>query len=434
MYSLKKKITRSLVINMLVVMSGLLVTMYFSMQQLLQDYVLTRLEHDTESLVTVIYQDQKQQWHVDPTKMSTIYNRVKSSHYYRLTVGDQTLTSRSVFDTEFPISEKDLASPGHYLADGPGQEVWLVRYQQVNKNNQLINIWVAENIMPLRQQLLHYSAYAIILILIATTMLIYLQRRTLERSFHIFEVLRQNIASVRHKEMDKIGVQVPREIIPLVNEIEILVEQLRNRINRSRHAISNLAHELKRPLQLLSQQQESSADEEQLKPLHDIRAILERELKRAKISGSQGLGGSFNIDQELPFMIEVLAKIYPPIDIHFENSENISSLDLDRDDMLELIGNLLDNACKFASQRVNFQITGTEQGVKLIVDDDGKGIEKDEMEKIKKRGVRLDETREGHGLGLGICWDIVNSYHGNLLFFASPMGGLQVCVEIPLQT
>lgn len=434
MYSLKKKITRSLVVNMMLVMSGLLMMMYFSMQQLLQDYVLTRLQDDTESLVSVIYQDQAQHWRVNPTQMSTIYSRVKSGHYYRLTAGSQTITSRSLFDAEFPMSDGPLASPGHYLADGPGEEIWLIRYQQVNKNDQLVEIWIAENIAPVQQQLFRYTTYAIILILITMTMLIYLQRRTLEKSFYIFEVLRQNLASVRHKEMDKIGMKVPWEIMPLVNEIEVLVEQLRNRINRTRHAIGNLAHELKRPIQLLSLQQESGDNKEQSKPLLDIREILEREMKRAKISGSRSIGGTFNIDEELPFMIEILAKIYPLIHIGFDNSEKIPTLDLDRDDMLELIGNLLDNACKFASQKVRFQITATEQGIKLFFDDDGKGIEKDEMEKIKKRGVRLDETREGYGLGLGICWDIVNSYHGDLLFTASPMGGLQVCVEIPLKT
>lgn len=434
MYSLKKKITRSLVVNMMLVMSGLLMMMYFSMQQLLQDYVLTRLQDDTESLVSIIYQDQEQHWQVNPTQISTIYNRVRSGHYYRLTVGNQTITSRSLFDAEFPMSDSRLASPGHYLANGPGEEVWLIRYQQVNKNDQLVGIWIAENIAPVQQQLIRYTTYAIILILITTTMLIYLQRRTLEKSFYIFEVLRQNLASVRHKEMDKIGMKVPWEIMPLVNEIEVLVEQLRNRINRTRHAIGNLAHELKRPIQLLSLQQESSNNKEQSKPLLDIREILEREMKRAKISGSRSIGGSFNIDEELPFMTEILAKIYPLIHIDFDNSEKISTLDLDRDDMLELIGNLLDNACKFASQKVRFQITGTEQGIKLNFDDDGKGIEKDEMDKIKKRGVRLDETREGHGLGLDICWDIVNSYRGDLLFTASPMGGLRVCALLPLKT
>ena len=89
-------------------------------------------------------------------------------------------------------------------------------------------------------------------------MLIVLQRRTLQNSFAVFEILRQNIASVRHKEMEKIGISLPAEVIPLINEIEILVDQLRNRISRNRHAIGNLAHELKRPLQLLSLQLENS--------------------------------------------------------------------------------------------------------------------------------------------------------------------------------
>ncbi len=419
---------------MIAVMLGLLVILYFSMQQILQDYILTRLRADTESLVSVAQLDQNKTWSVNPTQMSTVYDRVKSGHYYRLSTERQTITSRSLFDVVMPMPSSPLVKSGHYLAQGPGHEVWLVRYQQVNKNSQLVNIWIAENITPLRQQLIRYSAYAVILLLITTSILIYLQRRTLERSFRIFEDLRQNLSSVRHREIEKTGLQVPWEIMPLVNEIEILVDQLRNRINRTRHAIGNLAHELKRPIQLLSLQQELDGSSDQIKPLLEIRAILERELKRAKISGSQGAGGTFNINEELPYMINILAKIYPLIEIKFENTESIQTLDLDRDDMLELTGNILDNACKFASHLVRLQIVTIEQSIKLIFDDDGRGIEQTDIEAVKKRGVRLDESHEGHGLGLSICRDIIKSYYGDMSFTSSPMGGLRVSVTIPLKS
>ncbi|MDH3221907.1 MAG: sensor histidine kinase, partial [Gammaproteobacteria bacterium] len=103
MYSLKNRLTRNLIINLVIVMTVLLVIMYFSMQQLLQGYTLTRLQHDAESLISVIERDQDQRWRVDPTRMSTVYDRVKSGHYYQVNFDNQEIRSRSLFDEHFPL-------------------------------------------------------------------------------------------------------------------------------------------------------------------------------------------------------------------------------------------------------------------------------------------------------------------------------------------
>ncbi len=432
MYSLKNKITRNLTINMVIVMSGLSIIMYFSMQQLLQDYVLTRLQDDAESLISVVQQDQEQQWQVLPGRMSTVYDRVRSGHYYQVSIGSQVIVSRSLFDAEFPMMDKDSGISGHYLVQGSGQEGWLVWFQQVRKNGQVIEIRVAEDIKPVEKQLIQYTAYAFALVFMVTTILVYLQQRTLYTSFSIFEWLRQNLSSIRHKEIDQSGMQIPREIVPLVNEIEKLVEQLRSRIERTRRAIGNLSHELKRPIQLLSLQQENEDSSERSKPLEEIKKIVERELKRAKISGSPRVGGDFNLAEEIQYMIEIMRKIYPLIQVRLECHNLIETLELDRDDMLELIGNLLDNACKFASGKATLKIDVVEHMLKLIFEDDGEGLNIEQMEQVKQRGVRLDETVEGHGLGMGICRDILDNYRGKMSFSESRLGGLKVYVEIPL--
>jgi signal transduction histidine kinase len=432
MYSLKNRITRNLTINMIVVMSALLIIMYFFMQQLLQDYILTRLVADAESLISAVEQDPSQRWQVIPGRMSAVYDRVRSGHYYQLSAGDQNILSRSLFDTDFPSTGRDPDFTGHYLAQGAETETWLVWVQQVHNNGQAIKIWVAEDIEPIQKKLRQYTAYALALVLLVTIVLIYLQQRTLLKSFYIFEWLRQNLSSIGYGEAEKSGMHIPREITPLVSEIEKLVDHLRQRIERTRHAIGNLAHELKRPIQLLSMQQENQKSKSQLEPLEEIKRILERELKRAKISGSSKAGGSINITEEMQFMIEVMRKIYPRIQVQLVCKDLARALHIDRDDMLELIGNLLDNACKFAVTKVILKITVSEQKLTLIFEDDGKGLAIEQVEQIKKRGVRLDETIAGHGLGLGICKDIIDTYHGNLSFSDSATGGLMVVVEIPL--
>jgi signal transduction histidine kinase len=430
MYSLRSRITRNLTINMIVVMSALLIVMYFFMQQLLQDYILTGLRHDAESLISVLEKNATDGWRVRPGSMSTVYDRVKSGHYYQIKVDNQQITSRSLFDADFPEIVKDSALLDHYLAPGPGTETWLLWVQQVHKNGQNIEIQIAEDIEPIRQKLLGYTILALALVLVVTGILIYLQQRTISRSFFIFEWLRQNLSSVRHRETLKSGLEIPNEIAPLVSEIEKLVDHLHQRIDRTRNAIGNMAHELKRPIQLLALQQKD--ENGRVKPLEEIQKIIERELKRAKISGSSNAKGDLNLADEMPFLITVMQKIYPHIELELIVEHQLKTRELDRDDFFELTGNLLDNACKFANSRALLSLAGDDRKLTLIVEDDGKGLDISQVEEIQQRGTRLDETVEGHGLGLGICRDILDSYRGEIIFSESELGGLKVSVEIPL--
>jgi len=432
MYSLKKRIARNLSLNLLAVMSGLLIAMYLFAQQLLHDYILTHLQHDAESLASVIYQDPAQGWRIDPGRMSTIYNRVRSGHYYYVAIDGQVIISRSLFDADFPGIHDNHPSNTDYLADGPGGERWMIWHQQVTKSDQAVGIWIAEDIAPFQDQLLRYSIIIVGLIVVVAAVLFYLQQRTLRRAFEVFDWLRMNLAAIKQKETERSGVSMPLEIVPLVTEIEKLVEHLSHRILRTRNAMGNLAHELKRPLQLLSIQQESDQGTDMQDTLGDIGNILERELRRARISGSSGVGGVFNIAQETDSMADVLRKIYADISLEVELNSQIGTSGLDRDDMLELVGNLLDNACKFARSRARLTIGSADSRLELVFEDDGPGLDPDQLQQLNRRGQRLDESVAGHGLGLGICRDILDYYHGELAFRKSDLGGLSVIAKIPL--
>ncbi|MCP4391140.1 MAG: sensor histidine kinase [Gammaproteobacteria bacterium] len=432
MYSLKKKITRNLTLNLLTVMIGLLIAFYFFTQQLLHDYILTHLQHDAESLASVIYQDETQQWKVDPGRMSTVYKRVRSGYYYYVEIDQHVIISRSLFDAEFPGVDDNHPSGSDYLVDGPGDERWIIWHQSLTRNDQPIRIWIAEDIAPLRNQLLQYSAFIVGIIVVAVVLLFYLQQRTLRQAFGVFDWLGTNLKTIRQKETERSSVSMPLEVAPLVTEIEKLVEHLSHRTVRTRNAIGNLAHELKRPLQLLSIQQESGQGAEMQNTLGEIRNILERELRRARISGSTGAVSAFHAGEETGYMIDVLQKIYPDIDIEIEYESQVETRGLDRDDMLELVGNLLDNACKFARSSVRLTLGTIDGRLRLAFDDDGQGLEPVQLQQLNRRGQRLDERVAGHGLGLGICRDILDYYRGDISFAKSGLGGLCVMVEIPL--
>lgn len=431
MYSLKKTLTRNLLLNLLLVMLGLLVIVYFSMQQVLTNYILTRLQHDADSLISALEQGRDGQWQVEPTQLSTVYDRVRSGHYYRIQIDQQRITSRSLFDSEFPQQEI-TQSPSHYTALGPAAETWLIWQQQVSKRGHTISIWIAEDISPFERHMIIYTSYALLLILALSALLILLQQRTLDKSFRVFESLRRNMAQIRLQQLGDSGIDPPLEIMPLVDEIERLVQQLQSRIQRTRHSISNLAHELKRPIQLLTIQQEQHA--ELSEPLEQIRSIVDRELRRARISGSQSSAVEFNPGEELRHLAQVMKAMYPTINIDISAPGHNGAVRLDRDDMLELIGNILDNSCKYAKRQVNVHIDIDAQQLSMTFEDDGSGLEQAQIEQIRQRGVRLDETRAGHGIGLSLCQDIVDSYQGEIRYSRAELGGLRVTLHIPYFT
>jgi len=434
MYSLKKRLNKSLIINMILVMVVMLFTLNIFIQQLVTEQVLTRLQHDAESLVSIIQQDSDNNWTVNPAQISTVYNRVFSGHYYMVKTPQGIVRSRSLFDFEASISDIEDGQSVSYQVKGAGEETWLIWQQIIHKNNLPFQVWVAEDIAPFQQQLTYFSLIIILLVVTASAALIYLQQRILHKAFKIFDELRSSLQSIRQGETEQSVSSVPIEISPLVKEIEMLVEQLRQRIQRTRNAIGNLAHEIKRPLQILSLHLESGEDKQSAtQSFKDIQTIVDRELRRAKISGSNVVGGTFRINEELPYLLEVLNRIYPAINMQENYQGDLKEVNLDRDDMMELTGNLLDNACKFAHSSIKLDINREQSGLTISVEDNGPGVDPALFEKITGKGLRLDETVQGHGLGLSICTDIIDSYKGKLNFSQSTLGGLKVEAFIPLK-
>ena len=416
------------------VMLVLLLAMSFAIQRLVSDYAFTRLQHDAESIINVLQQDTSSLWGINPSHLSSVYDRVRSGHYFVIKVGTEVIRSRSLFDLETPevqlFADKEHSPTETLTQQGPGDEVWLIYQRQVEKNGQPIAIWVAEDIHPVRQQLLTYSVYTVLLIVVLALLQFYAQQSLLNRAFAVFDRVREHIKSIHQKttlpELDR----VPEEIKPLVTEIDRLVDHQQKRIERTRNAISNLAHEIKRPLQVLSLQTEDSASNQQA--VAQIQLIIDRELKRAKISGVGHSGGIFDASQDWPFLLDMMKRLYPDVTVNMNDLSNQPDINFDRVDMLELLGNLLDNACKFAQQVVTVELIANEREMTLIFDDDGPGVKTEALDKITQRGYRLDESKSGHGLGLTICADIVEIYHGKIVFKKSDLGGLRVCVRLPV--
>lgn len=435
MYSLKAYLTRNLLITLTCAMALLLYLLFQGIQILTQDFVASRLQHDADSLISALEPQADGTWSLSTDRLPNVYHRVNSGHYFAINIGEQLLRSRSLFDhivslPNLKIGEQQQAT--QYV----GQEHWLMLSQTIVKNGQTITLWVTEDISSLEQTQLRFLGFAAVVVLLTIMILLFAQHLLLKRGFKPLEQMPDAIRQLRLQGQEIDTQHTPTEISPLIEEIERLMNQLGQRVQRSRNALGNLAHEMKRPLQGLQSYLDSLAPEQRRegsKVLADLHHIIERELKRTKIVGLSTPGRFTVLNDDLPPLIQVMQRIYPErkIDYRFDKALVIP---FDRDDLLELLGNLLDNACKHARRQIQLCIeqTNTSNRSYLIeVSDDGEGVSDCDLTVITGRGIRLDESVQGHGLGLSICKDIVESYQGELSFTHSTLGGLKVSVILP---
>lgn len=435
MASLQNELKLKLLVTLLLVMSGLLFLVDRGVQKLTEDYILTRLQHDAESVISAL-DIQQQDWQIQPGKVTTIYQRVNSGHYYVVFNDTIELRSRSLWDYSPSLTELTTGATLIQRSAGLEGQEWLSFSQGISLSNQPATIWVAEDITSLNTDIFYYRLWAMGLLLFALCILMLVQHRVLTRTFSRLTPLRAMIRELRFGSADFQSLDIPIEIQPLVDEINRLLEQLEKRVARSRNAVGNLAHDLKLPLQSLQSATEQLPESLQKVPqqaLQELRYKIERELKRARIVGVSSPGRQTVLDNELPPLVEVLQRLYPSCMISYIAPDN-AVLPQDRDDILELLGNLLDNACKHAGGHVQLKIEFESNNWEIYVSDDGPGIGTEMSQRILQRGVRLDESAEGHGLGLAICKDIVDSYGGSLALQLNSPQGLCVHISLPDQT
>jgi len=266
-----------------------------------------------------------------------------------------------------------------------------------------------------------------------------IQGLIVQRSLRSLAAIKQEIQALSIGEIKSLSKQVPSELQPLVNKVNKLLQLLSKQLKRSRNSTGNLAHSLKHPLYLLMQLAES--DDMQLPPAvrdellintQRINQLMESELKRARLVGSFVVGQLFSPHKELPGLVDVLERVYhdKKLCIEYDIMPDIKFA-ADRNDMLELFGNLLDNACKWSSEKVYCTVF-KDSSIHIKIEDDGSGCDEKQLYFLTQRGVRIDETTTGTGLGLSIVKDIVELYSGEIHFAQSKYGGLLVSISLPI--
>nr|WP_243433195.1 sensor histidine kinase [Pseudomonas sp. 58(2021)] len=401
----------------------------------LQRYLEAGLRNDSESLLVALVRG-PQGLQLDERHLSPAYQRPFSGHYFRIDFADSHWRSRSLWDQDLPL----LPQPGLHsnLQLGPDGQQLLVLRSDYRRLGQSISISVAQDYTPVRESFQRMRQIGLGLGLAGLLLILILQRLTVHRALRPLEKAREQIAQLQQGQRSQLDEQVPAELEPLVAQINHLLAHTEDSLKRSRNALGNLGHALKTPLAVLL----SLASNEKLDAHPELRKILKeqleqvqqrlnRELNRARLSGDALPGALFDCDTELPGLLATLNMIHGE---HLALSYVAPSglqLPWDREDLLELLGNLLDNACKWADAEVRLSVVETAEGFALSVEDDGPGIPEAQRAQVFSRGTRLDEQTDGHGLGLGIVRDIVETWGGVLVLGESEWGGLKVEIQLP---
>lgn len=261
--------------------------------------------------------------------------------------------------------------------------------------------------------------------------------------------LRDRVVAVREGRVDRVDGVYPREIQPLATELNSLIEHNKDIVDRAQTHVSNLAHALKTPIAVLKN--ESAADTGsggQSSPLAEIvtrqtgimHNQVEHHLNRARAAArGKSIGVSADVRETLGSLARTLPRIYRSKDIDLVlNIEGDAAGELffrgERRDLDDMVGNLMDNACKWCAGVVSVRayILVPDDGLLAItVEDDGAGLEPQDYAQALKRGERLDEATPGTGFGLSIVDDLARAYKGTLSMSRSELGGLKATLTLP---
>lgn len=254
------------------------------------------------------------------------------------------------------------------------------------------------------------------------------------------------LADVQQGSAARLLDEHPRELQPLTESINALIDSERRNLEQVRRTLGDLAHSLKTPLAVLQSRLEAGAGGDELR--EDVRGQVQRmndivgyQLSRAARSGHTLFAAPLKIDGPAEEIVLGLEKIYAAKGVLAEfDIEPSARFHGELGDLQELLGNLLENAFKWAQRRVSLQVSslpapvGKRSGVVFSVEDDGPGIPDDQIDRLLQRGVRGDERVQGHGIGLSIVQDIVAAYQGALTVERSgELGGARFVARFPPQ-
>ncbi len=439
MNSLKLRLGTGILLSISVIFILLWLAGSYSIRVLIEEQMSTRLTHDSESLLSRLQFIDAAQIRIDSADIDSIYHQAFSGHYFVIRSGTSIIRSRSLWDQDLQLPSPLAAGSRQLRLIGPQQQTLLVVQHVYQKQGKPIDILVAEDLSSIEKQIKHFRNWFGLVALVVLLLLVLVQVFIVRISLIPLQRTRQQIAELEAGQRTQLDSHVPTELQPLVGEVNHLLSRIGQRLQRSRNAVGDLAHALKKPLTVLTQlsqddrlRQNGDIKEQLDYHTSEIKRSIDHVLKRARLAGEGPAIAQFSLQRDLPPLLDTLRSMYPDkVIVPTLTLHDHDLVPFDREDMMELLGNILDNACKWAQHQVNLSLD-INTALQIVVEDDGPGIGSEDLNRLTARGTRLDENIQGHGLGLSIVRDIIQQYAGNISFTNVHEYNNGLCVEISL--
>jgi signal transduction histidine kinase len=377
-----------------------------------------------------------------------------SGWYWQVTRLDSSVpdvrSSRSLWDEKLPhLADLGVSSaPGgarQGYGEGPeGQQLRIVErtIDLGEEGRYLVAVAgdaaeIAEEIRSFDGALVITFAVLAIVLLLTTTFQVRFGLAPLKR-------ISEELAAIRSGAAERLEGGFPVEIAPLARETNALIDANREIVTRARTHVGNLAHALKTPISVMMNEAARQGGNplaakvrEQTEIMHDQ---VTRHLERARLAARVSVIGTVtDVGPVVTALARTMEKIQHQrgvaVDIHAAEGARFRG---EQQDLEEMVGNLVDNACKWAQSRVAIEVFSEKPDafaerriVRIVVDDDGPGLSPQQREQVARRGRRLDETKPGSGLGLSIVVELANLYGGGLTLGTAPIGGLRAELVLP---
>ncbi|MEI5638463.1 MULTISPECIES: ATP-binding protein [unclassified Pseudoalteromonas] len=242
--------------------------------------------------------------------------------------------------------------------------------------------------------------------------------------------LDKEIKEIEAGERNQITGLYPVELLTIKSDLNLLLESQKRQKERYRSSLSDLAHALKTPLAVIKSSP-LATDADAQEQLDRINVMIEHQLKRAATGASDTWKKQTMVAPVLNSILNAMGKVYHDKQIQFSSdcSDKVAFLG-DKTDLMEILGNIIDNACKACRNQVDIKVSAPKKRVLLItISDDGPGIPEQRRSDLLTRGTRLDTYEAGHGVGMAIVSDLVESYHGKMTIDSAELGGAKFTIE-----
>lgn len=410
----------------------------------------TLQEAQLYNLVGAVSVDDAGELRGTPNLGNTAFLLPLSGWYWRVApvegIGGDALTSPSLGSGDIdrpPLSELpyDRQFSRHWIGPGPGgQQIRALETEIDLGDGRIARFQVVGNQTEFETTVQDFARQVGLMLLALGIGMVLINAAILLAGLRPLDHARQALAAIRNGDAASLEGTFPSEIQPLVNEMNALIDNNRRIVERARTQVGNLAHSLKTPLSVLVNEAGSKSGPSAAIVDEQTRAMdyqIQHYLKRARIAAQrESIIFRTDVRPVAEKLVSVMRKLNRDKEIEFHMSAQKLVFSGEKEDLEEILGNLLENAGKWARNRISLAIEpfdgeNERRWIRLTVEDDGPGIAAEMRDEALKRGKRLDETVPGTGLGLAIVAETASAYGGGIELGESRAGGLKVEITLP---